>query len=257
MSEQDELVWAICPSIREYSCSEDADPACKRCPETIETQGYGKGKQACRMAAETAAERVRTVLSAPTRAVAEEGWQPKLMKIMCGAGERCSCAVKNFQWRDRQCELIERHAEDIAAMLAAAPASPLHDDGWPDIERPAAALKWAAEMFGEIALEPRERAMRFVEEAVELVHAMGLDATTLQNISTRVYGRNHGYIPREIGQAQMTLEALAEAIGQNAQREAADEFKRVQAIPKSEWSRRHLAKVDIGIATLPPPPREP
>lgn len=114
-------------------------------------------------------------------------------------------------------------------------------------ERPTLALKWAVEMFGNVALDPRERTMRFLEEAVELAHALDIDHVTLQAIVKRVWARDKGYIPREIGQAQMTLEALAEAIGHCAEREAAQEFARVQAIPKAEWQQRHAAKMAIGI----------
>jgi hypothetical protein len=108
---------------------------------------------------------------------------------------------------------------------------------------------WAADMFGPVALEAPERAMRFLEEAIELAHAMGMPQHTAEAITKRVYGRDAGNIPREIGQAQMTLEVLAKAIGVDADHEATQEFFRIQKIPKEEWQRRHSAKQAIGIAT--------
>ena len=116
------------------------------------------------------------------------------------------------------------------------------------IDRPSRFLNWAEETFGRVALDPRERTMRFVEEAIELAHAIGLDAGTVEAIIGRVYFRQPGTVPREIGQALATLELLAKAIGIDADKEATAEFYRVQSIPKEEWARRHAAKVAIGIA---------
>lgn len=114
--------------------------------------------------------------------------------------------------------------------------------------RPKQALQWATSMFGEVALDPRERTMRFVEEAIELAQAMGLDPETVLAIRDRVYSREQGLIRKEIGQCAMTLEVLAESIGMNANDEATREFARVQSIPREEWQRRHEAKQAIGIA---------
>lgn len=113
---------------------------------------------------------------------------------------------------------------------------------------PTDALRWAVDTFGLVAIEERERAMRFLEEAVELAHALDLDRATIDAIVKRVFSRNKGYIPREIGQAHMTLECLAEALGHCSEREAATEFDRVRAIPRAEWQRRHAEKAKIGIA---------
>jgi hypothetical protein len=118
----------------------------------------------------------------------------------------------------------------------------------PDTERRVRALAWAVNTFGEIAADKEERAMRFVEEAVELVNALGLDVRTVRAIVERVYGRQKGDRGRELGQAMFTLELLGEALAIDPSRAADAEFTRCQAIPKEEWERRHKAKVDIGIA---------
>lgn len=144
----------------------------------------------------------------------------------------------------------DRHTiTTAAAMIRAlstfsAPASP-----W----RPAVWLAWAHKTFGDIAFDPRERALRFIEEAIEVAHAMGLDETTLSAIIARVYFRQRGDLAREIGQSMGTLELLAETMAINAEAETAAEFQRVQSIPQEEWDRRHAAKVALGIA-LPVPP---
>lgn len=121
-------------------------------------------------------------------------------------------------------------------------------DGLPQ-DRPRRALAWAVEIFGACAIDLRERALRFIEEAVELVHAIGLPRETLDKVIDRIYSKPLGNVPREIGQAALTLELLAEVCDVSADGEAELEFARVQGIPKAEWDRRHAAKVDLGIAT--------
>jgi hypothetical protein len=117
------------------------------------------------------------------------------------------------------------------------------------IDRPSRFLTWAHKTFGDTALDPRERALRFIEEAIELAHASDIDHVTLQAIVKRVWSRPPGDVPREIGQALATLELLAKATGIDADAEATKEFHRVQSIPQAEWDRRHSAKAALGIAT--------
>lgn len=90
--------------------------------------------------------------------------------------------------------------------------------------------------------------MRFVEEAIELAHADGMERTTFDAIANRVYGRETGEVRKEIGQAQACLETYAENIGECSDLLAEVEWQRVQCIPQSEWARRHAAKQAIGIA---------
>ena len=115
--------------------------------------------------------------------------------------------------------------------------------------RPAEFLQWAVDTFGRIALDRRERMLRFAEEAIELAHADGLDESVLHRLINRVYSRPRGSIGREIGQSQATLELFAESIGASAEREARREWERVRAVPQDEWRRRHKVKVDAGIAS--------
>lgn len=116
------------------------------------------------------------------------------------------------------------------------------------IDRPSRFLQWAHETFGDIALDRHERALRFTEEAVELAHAIGLDANEVSAIVARVYSRPAGDVPREIGQCLATFELLARVVGVDADQEATAELARVKVIPKDEWAKRHGAKVAIGIA---------
>lgn len=109
-------------------------------------------------------------------------------------------------------------------------------------------LRWACETFGDIAISNRERALRFLEEAVEVGQAAGLEKSQVSAIIRRCYSNSPGRLPKEIGQARMCLDALAEHNSINPKREAADEFNRVQRFDKAHWHKRHRAKVDLGIA---------
>jgi NTP pyrophosphatase (non-canonical NTP hydrolase) len=115
--------------------------------------------------------------------------------------------------------------------------------------RPLAALKWAAAVFGPVALDRRERGLRLVEESVELGQALDVSAADVARILARVYSRPAGNVAKEIGQVGMTLELLAESVNVNADEATQAEFERVTTIPQSEWERRHAAKVALGIAT--------
>jgi uncharacterized protein with PIN domain len=118
--------------------------------------------------------------------------------------------------------------------------------------RPKAFLQWAIDTFGSIACNRDERAARFVEEALELAHAEGMSPGTAMRLINRVYSRPRGDTAKEIGQAQATLECLAENLGLSADAEAEREFARVKGIPQEEWTRRHDAKVALQIANLSP-----
>lgn len=115
-------------------------------------------------------------------------------------------------------------------------------------------LEWAVDKFGEIARDPRERAMRFIEEAVELAQTQGVTDIDLGRICRRVFTRPAGDVAKEIGQVGMTFEAMAENIGHKVAPLVAAEIERVKTIPKEEWQRRHAAKVAVGAALAASPP---
>lgn len=119
----------------------------------------------------------------------------------------------------------------------------------PNADWPEQVLDWAFTMFGPIAYNRRERALRLLEEATELAQVEGVELETAVSVATRVYGRPAGDVVREIGQVHMTLAALAYNLGEDMDAEGRKEFDRVRSIPKEEWKRRHDAKVAIGIAS--------
>lgn len=40
-----------------------------------------------------------------------------MLKAICSAGDRCSCADKNYQWRDQSCDIAIAHVNAISLRL--------------------------------------------------------------------------------------------------------------------------------------------
>lgn len=116
------------------------------------------------------------------------------------------------------------------------------------VTKPLDALAWTVETFGTISVDRQERAKRVLEEAMELAHAEGVPDLVVHRIEARVYSRPMGEVKREIGQTMFTLAVLAANLGFDAVEEFYAEFNRVRNIPKAEWTKRHAAKVEVGIA---------
>jgi len=117
-------------------------------------------------------------------------------------------------------------------------------------------LAWCVSTFGPLALDPKERALRFVEEAIELGQVQGITADEIGRLAARVYSRPAGALMKELAQCAATLELLHAALAANEiayftlDTLAETEFARVRRIPLEEWRRRHKAKSDIGIADV-------
>ncbi|MFZ2996237.1 hypothetical protein [Sphingobium sp.] len=69
--------------------------------------------------------------------------------------------------------------------------------------------KWMVEVFGEeIAMDPLERIMRFLEEALELAQAEGMTPAEVSRVVDYVYGRPVGETSQEVGGVMVTLAAF-------------------------------------------------
>lgn len=107
---------------------------------------------------------------------------------------------------------------------------------------------WALETFGSVAADQEERATRFLEEALELVHALDLDRARIEALIERVYRRPTGRVAREVGQVGVTLLALCERLGISADLEELREWARVTSLPAKAMRERHATKAAEGIA---------
>lgn len=118
----------------------------------------------------------------------------------------------------------------------------------PNSTRSAEFLAWAKDTYGSVSRIRVERLLRFVEEAIQLAHADGIDRDMLITLLDRVYSRPKGEINQEIAQTQVCLEMYAENIGESSDQLAERERQRIQTIPKEEWQRRNAIKQAADIA---------
>lgn len=73
--------------------------------------------------------------------------------------------------------------------------------------------KWAIEAFGsEVAYNKQERCDRFIEEALELVQAVGYDRQRAHALVEYVFSRPVGEVHQEAGGVMVTLAALASVV---------------------------------------------
>ena len=107
---------------------------------------------------------------------------------------------------------------------------------------------WAAATFGAATMSPVERALRLVEEVVELAQAEGLAPELVRAVLDHVYAKPPGDRAQEVGGVGVTLLAYCEARGLSADAEEARELARVLAIDPERFRERHNIKAAAGIA---------
>jgi NTP pyrophosphatase (non-canonical NTP hydrolase) len=108
---------------------------------------------------------------------------------------------------------------------------------------------WVRGMFGDdVAMAMPERGKRLAEEALEAAQAAGIDEATALRLVMRVFSRPAGTLQKEVGQVGVTLLALAEAAGIDADQAELCEVIRISTIPKEVFAARHAAKVEQGVA---------
>ncbi len=87
---------------------------------------------------------------------------------------------------------------------------------------------WMLEVFGaDIAMDPLERIMRFLEEALELAQAMGMTATEAERVVAYVWSRPVGEPTQEVGGVMVTLAAFCFRTEIDLQLAAITEYERI------------------------------
>lgn len=100
---------------------------------------------------------------------------------------------------------------------------------------------WVTSLFGkDNANDPRERGMRFLEEAIELAQAAGIDQVEVDKLVRYVYERPKGNVRQEVGGVSVTLAAFCHAAGVDLGDAAADELRRILRPEVKERCKRRL-----------------
>jgi len=117
--------------------------------------------------------------------------------------------------------------------------------------------EWVKLALGEESLRnPKERALRFLEEAFELAQSIRIPEEILRDLLGFVYSRPVGETHQELGGVMLTLLAAASSLELSAQLELRRELERVQAPEVIERVRRRQVekKERFKTDTAPPSP---
>lgn len=107
---------------------------------------------------------------------------------------------------------------------------------------------WATSLGGPEQPSAYLRARRFIEEALELAQACGVEQEKARAILDHVYSRPPGDPYQEVGGVGMTLLPLCEMIGISAEQAFEDEYARVnQPEVLEKIRRRQFEKADDGL----------
>lgn len=116
------------------------------------------------------------------------------------------------------------------------------------------AVRWATRCFGpDHVNSPEQRAVRFLEEAIELYQATGADREMALKLVNFVFDRPVGDVENELGGVGLTLLLIANATGHDADAAEEKELLRVLEKPRGEFAARNQKKNDAGfLATAYP-----
>lgn len=107
---------------------------------------------------------------------------------------------------------------------------------------------WVERCMGvRVARSPNERCRRFLEEALELVQAGGLEASKVMQMVSYVYNRPAGDMAQEVGGVSVTLAALCSAYNLDLEYCAYAELQRIEANMEA-IREKHNHKAALGYA---------
>lgn len=116
--------------------------------------------------------------------------------------------------------------------------------------RQKAVTEWVESRFGvDVQTNVHERAMRFLEEAIELFQAADGKCTAedAHKLVDYVFSRPVGHQAQEIGGVMVTLYALAEQLWYKVDNCEADEINRIYTLPKRHFQKRQAKKKEAGV----------
>lgn len=110
------------------------------------------------------------------------------------------------------------------------------------------AFEWAVRSFGIEHVQNRKlRALRLLEEAVELAQAFEVPKDKIMNLVEVVYQRPPGDPAQELGGVMVTTAVLAGTYGSNPEFFFEEELARVLAKPPEHFAQRNQEKLDLGM----------
>jgi NTP pyrophosphatase (non-canonical NTP hydrolase) len=110
-------------------------------------------------------------------------------------------------------------------------------------------IKWVIDCFGaEYAVNIKERALRLLEEVVELGQSLGVTKEDVIKMAVHTYGRPVGDTEQEFGGVMVTLAALAASASVDLKSIGEKQLSE-NIINKEKIKEKHLLKIKKGIAS--------
>lgn len=109
---------------------------------------------------------------------------------------------------------------------------------------------WVRTRLGDDHMNRRERAMRLVEEAVELAQAEGITRDQVVRQTNHVYSRSPGDPKQEAAGIAVCLFGYCAAIGEHLNELALDEIMRIEAKPLDQIRGSLARKNDADLVTV-------
>lgn len=109
--------------------------------------------------------------------------------------------------------------------------------------------EWGQRAFGPTHMHDRRiRALRLLEEAVELAQACEVPQQKVDDLVFVVYSRPPGGVRQEVGGVLVTIHAFCAGQGINLDQAMEDEVCRVLAKSPEHFAKRNQEKIDLGLA---------
>lgn len=109
---------------------------------------------------------------------------------------------------------------------------------------------WLVSRLGEQSLDRRERALRIVEEAVELAQAEGISQSQVIITSDRVYNRPVGEPAQEVGGLMVCVHGWIASTGENLDALTEREVSRIESVPAAVTRAKHDEKARAGTTVV-------
>lgn len=107
--------------------------------------------------------------------------------------------------------------------------------------------RWIETRLGTGAMNPRERALRCVEEVAELAQSLNVSLEEFERIGQHVWAKPIGDVRQELGGAALTLLGCADGVGELLGQAAIRELERIESLPPEKFRRRQLENIQNGI----------
>lgn len=111
--------------------------------------------------------------------------------------------------------------------------------------------RWVNYTLGEQAMTPRARALRLVEEAIEVGQCCGLSSLDVERLTGLVYSKPRGDVAQEIGGVAVCLFGVAAAFEMRVAPLAEAELVRIESGPARKFRDRERQNVAHGVGVEP------